>query len=66
MRDRWNVLGLDYDATPEELKAAYRRLVKLWHPDRFAQEASKRAQAEARLKLINEAYRVLSRHLARP
>ena len=41
-------------ATAEEIKSAYLRLAKQWHPDRFAGE--EKAKAEQRFREINEAY----------
>lgn len=55
-RDYYNVLGVHRDATPDDLKRAYRRLAMRWHPDRNAGDPL----AEVRFKHVNEAYRVLS------
>ena len=56
----YEILDLPPEATEEQIKAAYRILVQLHHPDRLQQvSASVRAYAEERLKKINEAYRVL-------
>jgi curved DNA-binding protein CbpA len=54
-----DTLGLTAEATPDEIKQAYRDLVKVWHPDRFDSDARLRAKAEDRLKQINAAYRAL-------
>jgi hypothetical protein len=55
--DPYAVLGLSRMATPDELKRAYRRLVKAWHPDRFASSPeTQRLEADRRFKLINSAY----------
>ena len=57
----YEILDLSPDATPEQIKDAYRILVQLHHPDRLQQAAPKvREYAEERLKKINEAYTVLS------
>jgi curved DNA-binding protein CbpA len=53
------ILALKPGATPSEIKEAYRDLVKVWHPDRFATDLRLREKAEFQIKLINEAYRVL-------
>ena len=50
------ILGLEADASPEEVKQAYRDLVHVWHPDRFAQNPRLQKKAEAMLKEINGAY----------
>ncbi len=54
--DLYEVLGVKQDAGAEELKAAYRRLAKKYHPD--ANPGNK--QAEEKFKGINEAYEILS------
>lgn len=53
------VLGVTPEATPEEIKRAYRRLVRQWHPDRMSQEDRRRRAAEERLRQINRAYETL-------
>lgn len=53
-RDYYEVLGTSRTATDEELKKAYRRLARQYHPD-----VNKSPEAEARFKEINEAYEVL-------
>jgi hypothetical protein len=53
------VLALRPGASPVEIKAAYRDLVKVWHPDRFGDDARLRHKAEDKLKQLNDAYRVL-------
>ena len=52
-------LGLKPTATPEEIRQAYRDLVKVWHPDRFGTDARLRAKAEDHLKEINKAFDLL-------
>jgi molecular chaperone DnaJ len=54
-RDYYEALGIGRGASPEELKGAYRRLAKQYHPD-----VNKDPGAEERFKEINEAYAVLS------
>jgi hypothetical protein len=58
-REALETLGLPAGATPEEIKAAHRDLVKVWHPDRFGSDARLREKAEEKLKQINQAYTVL-------
>lgn len=51
------ILGIASDATPDEIKHAYRRLMKEHHPDRVAGlSQAEQAQAEERSKAINLAY----------
>jgi curved DNA-binding protein CbpA len=55
MDDPWKVLGVRQGASQEEIKSAYRRLVKQYHPDRYADNPLKEL-AQEKLKQINEAY----------
>jgi molecular chaperone DnaJ len=54
-RDYYEVLGVNRQASQEEIKKAFRRLARQYHPD-----VNKSADAEARFKEVNEAYEVLS------
>ncbi len=56
-RDYYEVLGVARDATKEDIKKAYRKLAKKWHPD---MNPDNREEAEERFKEISEAYAVLS------
>ena len=56
-RDYYEVLGVEKTATDEELKKAYRKLAKKYHPDA---NPDNKEEAEARFKELNEAYEVLS------
>ena len=53
-------LGLVAGASLDEVKAAYKMLVKVWHPDRFQSDQKLARSAEAKLKAINTAYSNLS------
>ncbi|MER3460740.1 MAG: molecular chaperone DnaJ, partial [candidate division GAL15 bacterium] len=55
-RDYYEILNVPRDASLEEIKAAYRRLAREYHPDVRKDDP----QAEERFKEINEAYQVLS------
>jgi len=62
--DALDVLGLGEYADREEIQIAYRRLVKLYHPDRLrglGVEDAKIRYAEQRLADINNAYRILNK-----
>lgn len=56
------VLGLEAPASREQLKNAYRDLVKVWHPDRFSHDERLRLVAQEKLKEINRAYEFLLGH----
>jgi len=56
-------LGLQKVDHPDELHAAYRRMVKRWHPDQFAEQPEIRSMAEERLKQINIAYTALNQYI---
>ncbi|HET7197879.1 MAG TPA: DnaJ domain-containing protein, partial [Burkholderiales bacterium] len=53
-RDYYRILGVQRTAAAEEIKTAYRRLARKFHPD-----VSKEPDAEARFKEVQEAYEVL-------
>jgi len=53
-RDYYEIMGVERDVTQEDIKRAYRKLARKFHPD-----VSKEADAEARFKEVGEAYEVL-------
>jgi DnaJ-class molecular chaperone len=57
-QDYYQVLGVKREATAQEIKAAYRKLARQWHPDLHT--GKKKEEAEEKFKQINEAYEVLS------
>jgi len=54
-RDYYEVLGVDRNASPDEVKKAFRRLARQYHPDHNSEHS-----AEARFKEVGEAYEVIS------
>lgn len=52
----YHTLGLEPGCSLAALKAARRRLVKSWHPDRFPSGSAEKRQAEERIKDINTAF----------
>lgn len=60
MKNPYEVLGIKETATPEEIKKAYRELVKQYHPDKYENNPLKDL-AEEKLREINEAYDTLTK-----
>ncbi|KGG24753.1 MULTISPECIES: DnaJ domain-containing protein [unclassified Prochlorococcus] len=54
--DYWSLLGVSPDSDASQLKRAFRREARRWHPDLNGNDS----HAEERFKLVNEAYAVLS------
>ncbi|NLI14642.1 DnaJ C-terminal domain-containing protein [Pelotomaculum propionicicum] len=57
-RDYYEILGVSRGATEKEIKTAYRKLARKWHPDLHT--GKDKEAAEEKIKQINEAYEVLS------
>src|SRR5215469_8544672 len=54
-QDFYELLGVQRNATPDDLKKAYRKLAMQWHPDRNPGDKA----AEQKFKEISEAYEIL-------
>lgn len=55
VKDYYAILQVAKDATPSEIRQAYYRLARIFHPDVY-----KGSDGDAKFKLINEAYQILS------
>ena len=55
MKDPYKVLGVEPNATDEQIKDAYRALVKKYHPDKFA-DSDLAELANEKMKEVNAAY----------
>ena len=67
MKNSYEILGIDRNVTDEEVKKAYKRLAKKYHPDNFATASEdEKKQAEERMKDINAAYDSIKEDRSRP
>lgn len=57
--ESYRLLEVDATASDEAVHKAYRDLLKVWHPDRFAHDPQLRLKSEEKLKAINEAYETI-------
>ena len=57
-RDYYTILGIPRTATPDDIKKAFRRLARQYHPD--LNTGSRKAEMEKKFKEVNEAHEVLS------
>jgi len=64
LKRHYDVLEVPYSAGPEEVKAAYKRLARKYHPDKFA-EADPVIQelAQGKMAEVNEAYSKIVAHV---
>lgn len=56
--DFYGVLNIPKDSSPEDIRKAYKALVRRWHPDKNPPSSKK--EAEAKFKAITQAYEVPS------
>ncbi|OJJ22300.1 hypothetical protein BKI52_06350 [marine bacterium AO1-C] len=59
-KNYYEILGIASTATTQEIKLSYRKLAKIWHPDKNTQ-----AKAKSYFQYISEAYQILSNPVKR-
>ena len=59
-KDPYKVLGIDRNASDEEVKKAYRELARKYHPDNYANTPLSEL-ADEKMKEINEAYETIQK-----
>jgi DnaJ-class molecular chaperone len=59
----YRTLDLKPGVSFKEVQSAYRELARIWHPDRFANDAKLSLRANTKLGEINQAYETLRRYL---
>ena len=64
IRQCFDVLELDSNASMDDAKQAYKDMVNIWHPDRFSNNPRLKQKAEDKLKEINEAYEMMQSFLS--
>ncbi len=64
MLQHFKALDLDSHVSWEEVRNAYKDLIRVWHPDRFEGDPELQARAEKKTKEINLSYYELKKHFA--
>ena len=65
MIDPYKLLGVDYEATDQEVKKAYHALARKYHPDNFADDPVRLEMANRKMRDINAAYEQITSDRAR-
>ena len=61
MRNPYEVLGVDANATDEEIKKAYHALARKYHPDNYSSNPDMAELANEKMKEVNEAYEAIKK-----
>ena len=56
MKDPYSILGVKHDASDDEVKEAYRNLVRKYHPDNYTDDNPLKDLANEKMQEVNEAY----------
>ena len=65
MTTHYETLDVSREASVEQIKHSYRRLVKLYHPDNYTSGSAEHTESDKRIRDINVAYSVLSKPSSR-
>lgn len=66
VQEALTVLEIRGEPTAKSVREAYLEMVKVWHPDRFPDDAKFRVRATRKTQEINSAYGVMQEHFRRP
>ena len=58
--EAFHILGLEDDASADDIKVAYRETVQILHPDKFAGNEKLQSRATEQFKRLQEAYELLT------
>lgn len=61
----YRILGVQPGASWKQLRQAYKKMVNVWHPDRFQQDARQKKLAEEKTKEITQSYKELADYYAK-
>ncbi len=56
MKDPYSILGVQHDASDDEVKEAYRNLVRKYHPDNYTEDNPLKDLANEKMQEVNQAY----------
>ena len=62
-KEAFKIFELDENSSPSEIKIQYRRLLKIWHPDKNPDDDDLKCFSGNKTKFINNAYSVIKAHL---
>ncbi len=60
----FKILELDANASPDDVQKAFRKIVKIWHPDLYTGSPKLKDMAEEKLKAVNIAYATVRSYIA--
>lgn len=66
IQEALTILEIQGEPTAKSVREAYLEMVKVWHPDRFPDDAKMKVRATRKTQEINSAYSVMQEHFRRP